>query len=62
MWSSFPQGNTTITPAIREVSSSAKKGTLPRDPSLQGAIDQIVSGCESNGTPVILGALASQGG
>lgn len=47
---------------IREVSSLAKKGALPQDPALQSAIDQIVSGCESNRTPVILGALASQGG
>lgn len=62
IWSSFPQGTSTITPVIREVSSLAKKGILPQDPAMQSAIDQIVSGCESNGTPVILGALASQGG
>ncbi len=62
MWSVFPQGTSSITPLVREAVSLAREGVMPDDPSFEAVVDKIISACTANGTPIILGALASQGG
>lgn len=61
-WSVAPRGASPVTPTIRAVESLADAGEMPASDTFRQAVAAVTDACETNRAPVVIGALAAQGG
>ncbi|ODT21793.1 hypothetical protein [Microbacterium sp. SCN 69-37] len=61
-WSVAPRGASPVTPTIRAVESLADAGEMPASDTFRQAVAAVTDACEANRAPVVIGALAAQGG
>lgn len=61
-WSVVPRGASPVTPTIRSVESLADAGEMPASDTFRQAVAAVTDACEANRAPVVIGALAAQGG
>ncbi|MBA4247447.1 MAG: hypothetical protein C0444_04020 [Microbacterium sp.] len=61
-WTQLPQGQSDVSPALREASAAAPDGIGRDNVAFARAIDMLGSACDAAGSVVIVGALPEMGG